>query len=159
MLNLNRQSRVTLCLNIIIAVVATGLVNAAIFATGLVGSSAVASVSFAPPGWVIGAVWTVLYMIMAGARWRAAGYSAAGRRASWWIVGFMVWGLLYPLTSGGFNAYFGALNNVASLLFIMFVYLRVRRAAPPAALWLWPTLLWVGFATILGATALFQAAA
>jgi benzodiazapine receptor len=132
------------------------------FATATIGAIASASAgafyaelilpAWAPPGWVFGPVWTVLYILMAVSAWlvwRERGFSGArgalllfiaqlGANALWsWL--FFAWRL------GGF-----AFAEVLLLWFLIamtvFGFWRLKRFA--AALLL-PYLAWVAFASAL----------
>lgn len=130
------------------------------FATAAVG--AVASVdaasfyaqlskpSWAPPGWLFGPVWSVLYALMGVAAWlvwRAPGPRALalglfaaqlGANALWsWL--FFAWHL-------GARA---AVEVLVLLALIAATIATFRRSSRLAALLLVPYLLWVGFASAL----------
>jgi len=107
--------------------------------------------SWAPPGWVFGPVWTVLYAMMAVSAWlvwrqhRFRGAPAAlslfvvqlGANALWtWI--FFVWRM-------GFFAF-------AEILVLLVLIITVRRKNRLAALLLVPYIAWTAFAAVLSFT-------
>lgn len=135
-----------------VAMIAALVVNGLIYGLGLNGQDDTFDrVWFAPPGWLVGCVWMVLY-----AFYGVAFAKARDTSARYWIVGLGVWGLLYPVTSGGFQPYMGQLSNIVSWLFSLFVYIRVSRIAPAAARWLIPSLMWISFACVWGMVAFGQ---
>lgn len=150
---LNRKTRGGLVANILVPVIATLALNGIIFSTGLQSDGELRElVPFAPPGWFIGAVWVVLFALYGVARWKAI--TAGAQNAAGWITGLMIWALAYPFTSAGFDLYYGALANLLSLIFALFVFVRTWRGEQVAAQWLVPSLLWMIFANFLGFTAL-----
>jgi tryptophan-rich sensory protein len=133
--------------------------NAAIFATGAgAADPAYLALSFAPPGWLVATVWMVIFAFWALARWRAVQHGEAGRDAGWWVVALIVSALLYPLSSCNFELRAGAVQNAATLAFVLFVAWRLARVSRGAAWLMLPSVLWVMFANLLGWAALAQAA-
>lgn len=109
------------------------------------------SPSWAPPAWVFGPVWTVLYICIGLAGW-LAWRAGAGR------MPLGLWGLQLALNVVWTPIFFGlglrglALIDIVALLIVvaatMIAFLRVK----PAAGWLLaPYLAWVSFATALNA--------
>ncbi len=130
------------------------------FATAAVG--AVASIdasefyaqlskpSWAPPAWLFGPVWSVLYALMgisAWFAWRSPGPRrvALGLFAAQ-LVANALWSWLF------FAWHYGALATVEVLLLLALIVATVVafwRTSRTAALLLLPYLLWVGFASLL----------
>lgn len=136
----------------LVAVVAE---NALIFRAGWAEQDpAFDAVAFAPPGWLVGAVWCVLYPLWGLARWRSHLAGEGGRRAAWWVVGLMAWGLAYPIVTGGFQVVPSAIGNALSLLLALVTAWRVARWSTPAAALIAPSILWITFANFLGMVAL-----
>ncbi|OZM74761.1 tryptophan-rich sensory protein [Amycolatopsis antarctica] len=135
----------------------------AVLAVAVVGSLAATSSreiydgftqpAFAPPGWLFGPVWTVLYLMIAVSGWtfwRAAGSWRAGSRAlTVYAVGLVLNALWTPL-------FFAAGLPEVALAEILLLDIAVvativlfRRRSTLAAALLVPYLAWVLFATAL----------
>jgi benzodiazapine receptor len=107
---------------------------------------------WAPPAWLFGPVWTVLYAMQAVAAWlvwRDRGFSGAPVALGLFLVQLAVnalWSWLFFAWRQGVLA-FGEVLILEALIVATFVaFWRVR---PLAALLLVPYALWVGFATFL----------
>lgn len=107
---------------------------------------------FNPPGWLFGPVWTVLYVMIAiaGARTALAAPRSAAMRL--WIVQMALNFLWSP-------AFFGLRSPAAGLMVILPLLASIiafiissRKSDRIAALFFWPYLAWVGFATVLNAS-------
>jgi len=108
--------------------------------------------SFAPPNWVFGPVWTLLYLLIAVAGWRV------WRRVGWrspalrlWLTQLLLNGLWTPIFFG--LGWLGVALLEMALLWIAIALClaaswRVDRAA---GLMLLPYLAWVSFAFVLNA--------
>ena len=107
--------------------------------------------AFAPPSWLFGPVWTVLYLMIGIAGWwlwRAAGLGAA---LSWWIVQLVLNLAWTPLFFAA-DLLGWALVEIAALLCAVVVTIVLSwRRSRRAALMLVPYLGWVGFAAALNA--------
>lgn len=108
--------------------------------------------SWAPPGWVFGPVWTLLYILMAWSAvlvWRAHGFQAA--RVP--LLLFLAQLVLNALWSWLFFAWHlgaAALIDIGLLLgLIVATLVGFWRLHRTAALLLVPYVLWVGFAGVL----------
>jgi benzodiazapine receptor len=108
--------------------------------------------SWAPPAWLFGPVWSVLYALMAIAAWlvwRARGF--AGARAA--LVLFVVQLAANALWSWLFFAWQrGALAFAEVLVLcclILATIVAFRRVSTVAALLLYPYLAWSAFASVL----------
>ncbi|GAA1502865.1 TspO/MBR family protein [Nocardioides humi] len=106
---------------------------------------------FAPPAWVFGPVWTVLYVLIAVAGWLAwrAGAGALGVGA--WVVQLLLNLAWTPLFFAADRYGWALVDIVALLAAIVVVIVLFARVARAAAWLLAPYLLWVGFATALNA--------
>ena len=134
----------------VIPLAATVVENGLIFTFGTMADPNYAAVPFAPPGWVVGMVWTVIYPTWGLARWRAWTSGPDGQREAWWAVALIVWGLLYPVGGLFWTTEVSALANLASLVLAAVVTWRVARVSRAAALWMAPSLAWLAFATYFG---------
>ncbi|MFD1332226.1 TspO/MBR family protein [Methylopila musalis] len=112
---------------------------------------------FNPPKAAFPIAWTILYVLMALALWRAAvlGRGAARGRA------ILAYGVQYVLNVGWSFAFFGAQSPAlglavigALLVAIAWTIVRFRAIDRAAALLLWPYLAWVSFAALLNASIL-----
>ncbi len=134
---------------------------AAVVAVALVGARAASSSAatyrsldlppFAPPSWVFGPVWSILYVAIAVAGWLAW-------RAGAGLPGVAVWLLQLALNLAWTPLFFAAdrygwaLVDIVALLVAIAAAIAVfARSSRPAAWLLVPYLAWVGFATALNA--------
>lgn len=106
---------------------------------------------YAPPSWVFGPVWTVLYVMIAVAGW-LAWRSGGGRPA------LVVWGVQLVLNLAWTPLFFAAdlyavalVEIVALLISVVATVVVFRRTSTTAAWLLVPYLAWVAFATALNA--------
>ncbi|MGY6631366.1 MAG: TspO/MBR family protein [Wenzhouxiangella sp.] len=107
---------------------------------------------FAPPNWVFGPVWTVLYVLIAIAGWllwqRQGLWSVAMR---WWWAQMALNALWTPLFFG-WNLLGLALVEMALLWLAIAMTIRFGYRIRPLTAWLMaPYLAWVSFAWVLNA--------
>lgn len=136
---------------------------AAVTVVAVVGSLAAGSASetyekldlpaFAPPSWLFGPTWTVLYVMIAVAGW------LLWRAGS--TTGLVLWGLQLVLNLAWTPLFFGAdrlgwaLVDILALDLLVVATIAVAwRHSRPAAWLLVPYLAWIGFATALNAAIL-----
>jgi translocator protein len=108
--------------------------------------------SWAPPSWLFGPVWTVLYILMAIAAWlvsKERGFS--GARVPLILFGIQlalnaVWSWLFFAWRLGMLAQIEIVLLLAMIALTLAAFWRVRRAA---GLLMVPYLLWVTYATAL----------
>jgi tryptophan-rich sensory protein len=108
--------------------------------------------AWAPPAWVFGPVWTVLYVLMAVAAWLV--WRSGGFSQNRWALGFFVvqlvlnalWSWLFFGWRLGGWAFTDILALLGSLAITIVLFWRVR---PAAGALLIPYLLWVAFAAVL----------
>ncbi|MFI5735504.1 TspO/MBR family protein [Kribbella sp. NPDC051587] len=107
--------------------------------------------SWAPPSWLFGPVWTVLYVMIAISGWLVW-------RRTGWSAELIPYGVQLVLNAAWTPLFFGAglrglalIDIVLMWLAIGWTVLRFRAVHPPAALLLAPYWLWVTFATALNA--------
>lgn len=106
---------------------------------------------FAPPSWLFGPVWTVLYVAMAVAAWlvwREAGWNRALTLWSVQLVLNLAWTPLF-FTAGWYAA--ALVDIVALLVLVAMTVVAAARSSRLAAGLLVPYLAWVAFATALNA--------
>ncbi|MGW6834652.1 TspO/MBR family protein [Streptomyces sp. NPDC054949] len=109
---------------------------------------------WAPPAWLFGPVWSVLYTAIALAAWlvwRHPDRSRARTALVWWSAQLLLNLAWTPLFFGA-REYGLALLDIGLLLAALTITLVLfRRLSRAAALLLTPYLLWVAFATALNA--------
>lgn len=107
---------------------------------------------WAPPAWLFGPAWGLLYTLMAIAAWlvwRAAGWPGARAPLLVYAAQLVVnalWSWLFFAWRDGTWAFVGVLVLWALVAATLFAFWRVRR---PAGLLLLPYLAWVSFAAAL----------
>jgi tryptophan-rich sensory protein len=111
--------------------------------------------AIAPPNWVFGPVWTLLYGLMAFAAWRV--WLAPPSPARSWALGFFLGQLALNLAWTWIffrrHAIGGALAEIAVLWVAIATTIVAFSRLEPAAAWLMaPYLAWVTFACALNAT-------
>ena len=108
--------------------------------------------SWAPPGWLFGPVWTVLYLMIGVAAWlvwRARGWAGARRALTLFLVQLVanaLWTWLFFAWRRGGLAFVEIVILAVLILATIVAFDRVRRSA---SLLLVPYLLWVCYATAL----------
>jgi translocator protein len=108
--------------------------------------------SWAPPGWLFGPVWSVLYALMGVAAWlvwRARGFLGARNALLVFVVQLAanaLWTWLFFVWRQGGLAFAEILLLLALILATIGLFWRVNRFA---AVLLFPYLLWVSFAAVL----------
>lgn len=129
------------------------------FAIGAVASvqarsfyAQLAQPAWAPPGWIFGPVWTVLYALMGVAAWfvwRSGGFRA-NRAALGSFLGQLALNALWSWLFFTWHLGGWALANISALLVALSITLVLFwRARPIAGALLIPYLLWVAFACAL----------
>lgn len=107
---------------------------------------------WAPPAWVFGPVWTVLYALMgisAWLVWRSGGFRANGTALGLFAGQLAVnalWSWLFFAWRLGGWAFVNILALLLTLSLVLVLFWRVRRIA---GILLIPYLLWVAFACVL----------
>lgn len=104
---------------------------------------------FAPPSWLFGPVWTVLYVAIAIAGWLMWRAGAGPVALGLWVVQLVLNMAWTPLFFAA-DRYGWALVDITALLITVVATIAVCRRASPAAAWLLaPYAVWVGFAMAL----------
>ena len=132
---------------------AVGGAAALLTAPGMKQSAQLPQPAFAPPGWVFGAVWTALYLLMGLSSYLTQRSPAAPRekRPVYWLYAVqLALTLLWPLLFFSWRLYLPALLCLIVLLGVVILWLaRLRRVDLPA-MWLQsPYVLWLLFAGCL----------
>ncbi|MFF3214370.1 TspO/MBR family protein [Streptomyces sp. NPDC002886] len=116
---------------------------------------ALARPAWAPPAWLFGPVWTVLYAAIGVAAWlvwRQPDRYRGRRALMWWSVQLVLNLAWTPLFFAARQYGLALLDIVLLLAAIVTTMLHFRRLSVPAALLLVPYALWVAFATALNAS-------
>lgn len=109
--------------------------------------------SFAPPGWIFGPVWTVLYIMMGVAAYRIfrLGWDQAAVRSALLMFTIQLFfNLIWtPLFFGWQLRGVAFLDIILLLVFLTITTLKFYRLDPGAGYLLMPYVLWVSFASVL----------
>ena len=112
--------------------------------------------SFAPPGWLFGPVWTILYILIA-ISYGYVGYLFYRNEISFYVILPFILNLIFNFSFTYFQ--FGLRNNylaAADILLVLGTMIWAFVAIYPYVSWIFymniPYLLWVSFATILQLT-------
>jgi translocator protein len=145
---LNQPNTTSLILNILVALVAVSAMNRLIFGLGWNNSiEPIAKSLFAPPTYLIGIVWTILFVLMATARWQL-NFDEIDASARTWVTVLIISCLVYPLYTLAFdNAISGLLGNLETIALAAFVIFRVWSISKFAALLIVPIIPWVLYAS------------
>lgn len=107
---------------------------------------------WAPPNWLFGPVWTVLYAMMAVAGWKIWSREPSRERTR----ALTLFGVQLALNFSWSPVFFGLheLGGAVLVIFLLWLaiggfLLAVRRAEPLAAALFLPYFLWVGYAGVL----------
>lgn len=148
---LDRTTPVGLGANMALAVAIAGLGNGIIFLFGWNGgASGQQAPSFQPAGWVIGAVWMMLFAAMGAARWATFRDGARDRSRSWMIPGLILACFAYPYYTLGFRSLeLGLAGSIATMVFAAVIAWRLAGRSRLGALLVLPTALWCAFASVL----------
>jgi tryptophan-rich sensory protein len=110
---------------------------------------------FAPPGWVFGAVWPILYILMGtacGLVWsKGLSHRAVALAIAAFAVQLFLNGLWTPLFFGMHRIDLALLEVILLWVVIAITEALFWKIRPAAAILLWPYLAWVGFAIALNA--------
>ena len=107
--------------------------------------------AWAPPAWLFGPVWTVLYALIALSGWLYWRTGGTGRGLGWYAAGLLLNAAWTPLFFAA-SAYTAALADILVLdVVIAGTVLLFRRTSPLAAALQLPYLAWTLFATALNA--------
>jgi translocator protein len=131
---------------------AAGAVGAIASASAAEFYATLAQPSWAPPSWVFGPVWTLLYMAMAVSAWlvwRERGWARAGGALGLFLVQLALNALWSWLFFGWHHGALAFADIVALLVLIIATIIAFGRIKPLAAWLLVPYLAWVCFATAL----------
>lgn len=134
---------------IVAALGAMASINAGDFYAGLTRPA------WAPPAWLFGPVWTLLFIMMAISAWlvwRIAGYSGAQLALSVYMIQMVfnaLWSWLFFSLHAGLWAFIDIIFLWISLVLVIYLFWNLSVLA---GLLMIPYLLWVSFAAILNFT-------
>lgn len=147
---IDQDSNASLALNVAIAVFLCLVINSIIFGFGWDGGDDTINIWFAPPGYVVGTVWVILFGLIGASRYALNRAGKPASRTKTLLGALLLFCLAYPIYTLGFNSEFiGFLGNIATILFTIFAMWRVWKFSRAAAALLFPIVLWVSFATVL----------
>lgn len=142
----HKSPKNSLIVNLLLVVGGVLLVNSLIFSFEWSTSSSeslVESPSFAPPGWVVGLVWTIWFIGLAISRWiirkkEISYFSSALLSIDILIISC----LLYPLYSLAIGSVLGGLiGNIFTIVLASYVFIRVLKVSKTAAWLIFPIIL------------------
>ncbi len=147
---LDRQDRSGLWLNMAAAVGLALVCNALVFGFGWNQTASRATPAYAPPGYLVGIVWTLLFAAMGAARWHVLTRMTPLRfrhaRLIVWLILFCAAYTFYGLAPE--SRIPGFIGNLVTIPFGAWVAWMVRGSSPQAALLVGLVPLWVIYATI-----------
>ncbi|MFD7658254.1 TspO/MBR family protein [Actinosynnema sp. NPDC059797] len=134
------------------AVAAAAVIGALAATSSAAEYERLATPSWAPPSWLFGPVWTVLYVMIA-----VSGWLFWKRCGTTWELGLFAAQLVLnaawtPLFFAAGRYGWALVDIIALLVLILALIVAFGRRHRPAALLLVPYLAWVGFATALNAS-------
>ncbi len=102
-----------------------------------------------PPGWLVGAVWVVLFALLGLALWTLQRVgSEPARRGRSRVLILILFCLAYPLYAIATDSWaLGLIGNFLTIALALYVIVRVWPASPPAAWLVFPIIPWVSYAT------------
>jgi len=153
----DRPNGLGLLLSIVLPLAAVLIGNGLLFTLGPPPGAAHAAVSWNPPGWLIGAIWCVIYPLWGAARWKTATADDPRARRSWWVAALIVWGLCYPIVTAFVGTFGSVIANGFSLVLAAAALIMVRPVSGLAAWMITPSIVWLIVANALGLQALQMA--
>jgi len=146
--------RQSLIFNLLLVVGGVIVMNSLIFSFEWSTSSSnsnIQSPSFAPPGWVIGLIWTLWFIGMAIARWIIRNIEDIDLTSEKILLDILIAScLVYPLYSLAIGSVIGGLiGNIATILLSTYTFYRLYGKSKQAAWLIFPIIPWVAFATVI----------
>ena len=138
-----------ICVTVFIAV--TMLINGLIALIGWEGGETrfTKGPNRLPPGWVIGLVWTILFIGMASAFWLlASSTEITSRRKAGEVLAFAIFCLSYPIFTMGFSVHFLVFSgNLLCIVWSSYLTGVLRDISRPASALMVLPAIWVCYAT------------
>jgi tryptophan-rich sensory protein len=144
----NSPTRIGLFANVAAASVTLLVINTIVFSFGLTKYSEHLNPSFAPPSFVIAAVWFVLFILNGVARWSLNGNASpkAIRLKSILVAIFLV-NVTHPIYTAGFSLYIPALiGTIIPLIMVLYVTYTAWNINRLTSFLIAPMALWFCFA-------------
>lgn len=139
-------------MNIAAAVGSALIMNGLIYGLGWNSSAGYAQrASFAPPGYVIGIIWMILFALMASARWCLnALENNRAKRARLYVTILLLSCLVWPLYSLAIGSVAGGLwGTIWTIALALFTLASTWHVSKKASYFILPVFLWVIFALII----------
>ena len=147
---LDRGDRYGLATNLGAAILLAWLTNGMIAAVNPAEMASARPVRLAPPGYVIGGVWVVLFACLGAARWVTLRAPLGSSRAARPIMYLLFFCLAYPFYTWGLKSLTaGLIGNLATIVLACVVISQTARISRFAAALVAPVALWLCFATVL----------
>lgn len=138
-----------ICVTVFIAV--TMVINGLIALIGLEGDETrfTEGPNRLPPGWIIGLVWTILFIGMASAFWLlASSTEITSRRKAGEVLAFAIFCLSYPIFTMGFSVHFLVFSgNLLCIVWSSYLTGVLRDISRPASALMVLPAIWVCYAT------------
>lgn len=146
-MNFSNAHRRGLLFQIVVTLLVVCAVNALIFAVNRPSMGA-QDTPLLPPGYVIGAVWTGLFVCMAIARWILLG----PKSRSWSLIDpisiLAISSIIYPFYTGFLNnLYLGITGNIVTFGISVWAVWQVASRSRLAAALILPVSIWLAYAT------------
>jgi benzodiazapine receptor len=153
----DRPNGLGLTLSIVLPLAAVLIGNGLLALTGGEENADYQAVPWNPPGWLIGAIWCVIYPLWGAARWKTATKDDPRAGRSMWVAALIVWGLFYPVVTAFVDTLGSVIANGFSLALAAVALLKVRPVSGLAAWMIVPSFVWLVIANALGIQALQMA--
>lgn len=138
-----------ICVTVFIAV--TMLINGLIALIGWEGGDTrfTKGPNRLPPGWIIGLVWSILFIGMASAFWLlASSTEITSRRKAGEVLAFAIFCLSYPIFTMGFSVHFLVFSgNLLCIVWSSYLTGVLRDISRPASALMVLPAIWVCYAT------------
>ena len=103
----------------------------------------------APPGWLSGLAWIVIFAAWGVARWEACRVSQEACNRSRWVKLVLAGAVTYVFLAGALGPGWGLAHNAVVLALAAIALARIAPVAHKATLWLALPVAWLGYTTIL----------
>lgn len=150
----DRPNGLGLALSIVLPLAVVLAANWLVVLSGAEDNPDYEAVSWNPPGWLIGAIWCVIYPLWGAARWKTATANDHRSGRSMWVAALIGWGLLYPVVIAFVGTFGSVIANGFSLVLAFTALTKVRPVSRTAAWLVAPSIVWLCIANALGWAAL-----
>ena len=148
---INRINNLSLILNLVIAVGICLAINALVFGLGWdVSDTPTHEVTFAPPGWLVGAVWVFLFALIGISRGVLNKFGEKSKSAKKWLIVLLLFCFAYPIYTLGLSSeIMGLIGNLGVIALTIFIISQTWKLSKLASFLIMPIILWVSFATVI----------